>query len=742
MSLSSDAYTNPYADPNALPEDDPDIWIGADISWYTDDVDAESYLLSTPAELYGFAYLVDRFGSDTYEAVSFIDRTIFLSNDIDLAVSVDVSIGLKIEKKFAEKVDPGERDEEKLDEKVREVLKTATYGEIWRPIGWGDFTKTVPPTTTYCPFEGIFDGNGHTISGLAEESLFGNAIGATIKNLSTSGELHTLSLTRAHSIAGIVNAAIHTDLLNLTSDVALFYEASSPFCLVGGIVGNAIGTMKISDCKFEGSYDKIGTNQPNVPGGIVGQVGFSVAAYDTDLTIENCVNEVDLVGSTGVGGIAGGVYYSAGSSNSTVGVKLTIKNCVNNGDMSSLIGGATYIGTGGILGNVGWMVNVDWANNVRVTIDNCVNTGNISGFRSNVGGIVGYLQYGNGSSIKNSYNWGNVSVGSPNHITPALAAGGIAGRVDNAAQDIFENNYNAGVVSSDQPGAPYVGGFIGYASGTSVIAGASALSANNYYLDTSAPGAVASEDYTGVTAETEEYMKSAAFAEDLGSAYAAVEDSYPFLSWQIEETPVDEPINEHEPVDTDVPPEGPDTTVVTVKKTVQDSDSQGDVWSLTIKKQNGESIESGVKFYVWFIAFKFESDSIHSAAETRYGPFVTTSAANANGDVTLTVDVDALETPEGTKASISAGTYQIKYADEDTRGIIGTTGLITTRGTSAPISGGGETNGGGTRGSNSSGGGCDASGFGSFALLAAAGSVFLRGKRIRTTERSDLNKAA
>ncbi|MDR2671364.1 MAG: dockerin type I repeat-containing protein, partial [Oscillospiraceae bacterium] len=52
------------------------------------------------------------------------------------------------------------------------------------------------------------------------------------------------------------------------------------------------------------------------------------------------------------------------------------------------------------------------------------------------------------------------------------------------------------------------------------------------YLDSSAPGAVNSAAYSGVTAKTDAEIKDAAFAAALGDAYEAVSGGYPVLVWQ------------------------------------------------------------------------------------------------------------------------------------------------------------------------------------------------------------------
>jgi Synergist-CTERM protein sorting domain-containing protein len=454
-----------------------------------------------------------------------------------------------------------------------------------------------------------------------------------------------------------------------------------------------------------------------------------------------------------------------------------VQNSINNGDISNTWYNNGYIGTGGILGASGFSNNTSNLVPASVAISGCVNTGAINALDANAGGLAGYVQQGDKLSLTNSYNWGSVTTNSDRANYP-ITAGGIVGRVDNATVDyIIAGTYNTGEVSEGQTvdgTETHIGGFVGYTVASLLSGG------RNYYLDSSAPGAVDSDLYDNVTAVPETAMKTSGFVGLLNSGsqpgeepYAAVEDDYPVLAWQVEasdntdsetpstpsvpssggsssggtdsgsatvpsgtdsepastpddadpepaETP-DETANPNEP-----PAEGTDNTVAAVS--ASDSQTQ-DAWSIAVTTSSGGSIPSGVRFRVWFIAAENNSNNGRGAS-AYYGPFVTTSAA----DGTLSVDVNALETPEGEKASIPAGTYQIKYADDATGSTyVGTTEAVTTQGTrqaesSASSSGDGS-------------GGCDA-GFGSLALLAAAGTLILRGKREKTDEMSDLDKAA
>ena len=122
------------------------------------------------------------------------------------------------------------------------------------------------------PFNGTFDGGGHTISytktGLSEnyQALFRYVNGATIKNLKTSGEL---SSSGVH-VAGIVGNAIGAVTLdNCSCDMTLTSTNTSD-CRIGGLVARCAesgASLTVSNCMFNGS---ISAGQSGRACGIVG----------------------------------------------------------------------------------------------------------------------------------------------------------------------------------------------------------------------------------------------------------------------------------------------------------------------------------------------------------------------------------------------------------------------------------------------------------------------------------------
>ena len=468
-------------------------WPGANVDWYLADPDAAEFSISTPAELFGMAFLVNTEIELTpnggfVQTVTFEGKTVKLTADIDLStVNSDYT------------------------------SSTATYGELWAPMGWGAWDESsIPNSPGEAAFWGTFDGNGFTVSGLANKSLFGMVKSATIKNLLTSGTLTTTG-TGSSRIAGVANEAKNSTFINLKSDAHLVFSAISTLP-VGGIVSAVVGNTTIDNCEFSGTFTTT-TNQQSL-GGIVGQVGVGVngGAYftTTNLTVSNSVNRADLSSRFNIGGIVGATEYTYTANLAIPSISIVIQDSVNYGNISaSLDNAGDRYGVGGLVG-ASYYSNAGTPQSL--TIENSANYGNVTG-GINTGGLVGTVYQGNQLNITNSYNQGNV--------TSTRVGGGIVGRIVNADGAVIKNTYDTGTVSGANSG-----GFAG------IISAGAVDSVNNYYLDTAAPGAVNSAPYTGVTALTAAQMKDPSFASMLGDGYVMGEDGYPILAWQSIE-PVD-----------------------------------------------------------------------------------------------------------------------------------------------------------------------------------------------------------
>ena len=237
-------------------------------------------------------------------------------------------------------------------------------------------------------FQGTFDGNDKTITGLYinqttdNAGLFGyvsnaeDVSNAEIKNLTMQNCKVVSTGEYVGNFVGNANGVIISNCSAEETEVSV----SRGNYYVGGIVGHVSGPATITNCYNTGSvsgYYRFG--------GIVGYAGGT--------TITNCYNTGSVSGSECVGGIVGEVSGTT-----------TITNCYNEGSVS---GGGN--GVGGIVGYVYG----------TTTITNCYNTGSVSGANT-VGGIVGGCWYAT-TTITNCYNMGSVS----GHF----GAGGIVERV-------------------------------------------------------------------------------------------------------------------------------------------------------------------------------------------------------------------------------------------------------------------------------------------------------------------------
>ena len=279
-------------------------------------------------------------------------------------------------------------------------------GNKWTPIG----TKG-----TSNVFKGTFDGNGATISNLKVSggsyvALFGETSGATIKDLTVTGEIS------GEDVAGIVAKATDTTITNCVSKVNVTATAGK----AAGISASFSGTL--TKCENRGT---IATAAAQPAGGLV--------AWCNAAVIENCHNygavtagAQGALDSAQAGGLCGNL--AAGS---------TIKNCSN----SAVITSANL--AGGIAGRAGA------ENKTAIVVEKFTNTGAIKG--TYAAGII--------ADAKNvSINESNVS----GTITGSEIAGGLFGRLRTG--EITTSVVDATVIKSGENG--YKGQYVGVIAGT------------------------------------------------------------------------------------------------------------------------------------------------------------------------------------------------------------------------------------------------------------------------------------
>lgn len=297
-------------------------------------------------------------------------------------------------------------------------------------------------------YTGIFDGQGHTVSGLYITSLggrqklglFGVAQDAVIENLTVRGSIEltgvkSYDMTAGYIIGGLLGSGevkdgkgvtIRNCVSQVDISVSFVNDQKAQRASVSGLVGrlSGSGSHEITDCRNEGrvytSFEP-GAYYLGGFGGDGGQGGI-VGFIDASARLERCVNTGTVYAgrAAGVGGIVG----NAGAN----GVTITLNQCANQGAVSNDIGGALLRkgGTGGIIG---------LAPTGSITVSSCYNTGVVAG-SAIVGGILGgekgehsSSQYGNKNlTLENCYNAGALQVGTATTLVGSLAGYPIDGQ--------------------------------------------------------------------------------------------------------------------------------------------------------------------------------------------------------------------------------------------------------------------------------------------------------------------------
>ncbi len=238
-------------------------------------------------------------------------------------------------------------------------------GEEWIPIGNTDY-----------PYEGVFNGNGNTISGLTidtddnNQGLFGYLSGGYISNLT----LENPQVQGGGSYVGAICGRVGTDGYIFSCNITDTTGSSASISgnkYVGGIVGDA-GYSPLLECYNEAAVTA------------TGGFGGGVAGYSSSSTVTNCYNKGDINGG---GDCVGGVIGQAYNSN--------VIACYNEGEVYST---ANYVG--GVVGRI------------STSMIACYNTAAVEGV-DNVGGVVGFATNFYPSTIEmvitSCYNTGTIS---------------------------------------------------------------------------------------------------------------------------------------------------------------------------------------------------------------------------------------------------------------------------------------------------------------------------------------------
>lgn len=319
------------------------------------------------------------------------------------------------------------RDRVNNDETTLNAILTADIAldksETWTPIG-----------TSSTMYAGIFDGNGHTISGLnvtgANNGLFKMTGAATIQNLTISDSTIGDS-SNSNNLLGAFVGRIKdsTTLINChTTDTVI---------VSGGAVGGLVGGTDTANVAFTLTMERC-SNAATVSGYAISAqmgVGGLVGVLRNGGTIKDCFNTGTVTNkstsdSAAVGGLVGSVY-----NNSNLKTPLTLTDVYNTGSITAASSGTRC--AGGLVGNAAWgfeMTNAYGTMTVKVgdsyggiivgTVQNTVSVSNIYSelIRGKNGDCHVYLNDGAGkmSAVKDNKMFNDTEMKAPDKLLAQL----------------------------------------------------------------------------------------------------------------------------------------------------------------------------------------------------------------------------------------------------------------------------------------------------------------------------------
>lgn len=362
--------------------------------------------------------------------------------------------------------------------------ETEAPAYVWEPIG------TRRHDGGYWNFEGVFDGQGHTISGLYSHSallhdkedtvggLFGEAARAQIRNVNITDSM--LIAAEKQNAGLLVGSSLRSVIENchVSGRLIVDHVESS-----GGVAGYVHGDV-FADCSFSGSItaenisgdlggvcgklfctgeglvNNASMEVRNSPfascGGVVGEVCWAALR---DSQNDGCVTVYGV--SKNIGGVCGDVTAGSGWAKDENGNLLNDENghwikvpengeiigCTNNGSVNA--GESTAVG--GIAGTASSVFQPTGI----ITIQGCANNGQVLGLE-NVGGITGevFSEYGR-YQLQQCVNTGSV--------TGSTRIAGIAGSANTThGASVIEGCENRGNVTATTEEAGTAGGILGW----------------------------------------------------------------------------------------------------------------------------------------------------------------------------------------------------------------------------------------------------------------------------------------
>jgi len=276
-------------------------------------------------------------------------------------------------------------------------------------------------------YAGIFDGGGHTISGLYYKSGLFN-------NVEAAGKVQNVRIVDAFLISSNNFGGVVGRNYGSVTNCEFTGTITGDYWRVGGVVGSNYAGGTVTDCVYAGTV----TGDVHV-GGLVG--------YNDGGTVTGCRNSGAVTGSQYVGGVVGnndgGTVTGCGNSGAVTGLHSVGGVAGRNGSVGTV---TNCSNTGAVHSNneAGGVVS---RNGEGCTVTNCCNTGAVTSEKTSqsyVGGVVTK----NSGSVGNCYYDSTVFSGSA--IGSDESDGGVSADVLGKTTEQFKTGEVAYLLQGEQ----------------------------------------------------------------------------------------------------------------------------------------------------------------------------------------------------------------------------------------------------------------------------------------------------
>ena len=263
-----------------------------------------------------------------------------------------------------------------------------------------DIALTDPKPLGTTAFTGTLDGDGHTVTiagtytaTSSHGMLFGTLNCATVKNLQVGTAEAPMKISGGTSgaknfgvlSANVVSSTISNVHIYVDADLTDWVATTANFGVF--FPRSTTGPITIENCTANGEIDATNLGGLKKIGGFCGTCAVGV-------TLTNCVNNVDITGSTTKNMYIGGF----GGYNASAGGNMTLTNCVNTGAISCENLGTETAECNAIVVDAGG----------TITTTGCVNIGTVNGetvsedgIANNLDGITGAIaQTNKGAGVR------------------------------------------------------------------------------------------------------------------------------------------------------------------------------------------------------------------------------------------------------------------------------------------------------------------------------------------------------